>query len=91
MRLQLKICRGKDCTRRSEAWSSLWDLESETVSVGNIKCQDYCKGPVVQVRRGRRKFWFKKIRSEALRQDLHTFLQDGSMSAALVRHLVRVG
>ncbi len=90
MGVQLKICRGKDCIRRTEDWEALWELESDNVSVSRSKCLDYCKGPVIQIRRGRRKYWFRKVRGEAIRRDLRTFLEEGSMSTALVRRLVRV-
>ena len=54
-----------------------------------IKCQDICKGPVVMVRKGKNKFWFKRLVGPALLDDLRRFVEEGSMSSALVDVLVK--
>jgi len=58
-------------------------------SAEQIKCQDICKGPVVVVRKGKNKFWFKRVVGPDLLEDLRRFIEEGSMSAGLVDVLVK--
>jgi len=87
--VHIRVCRGKDCLKKADAVEALKSAVASCGSVETVKCQDICKGPVALVRRGKSKFWFKKLVGESLLNDLVTFLEDGSMSADLVGALVR--
>jgi len=75
--------------KKADAVEALKSAVASCASVETVKCQDICKGPVALVRRGKNKFWFKKLVGEPLLNDFVTFLEDGSMSADLVGALVR--
>ena len=89
MATRVRICRGEDCAKRRGATKKLKELLAESASLDTIKCQDICEGPVVVVGRKKERFWFKKVRGNALRQDLLTFLHDGSITAQLACKLAK--
>ena len=85
----VRICRGRDCAKRPAMLERLKESLADYGPVGMVKCQDICKGPVVVVRQGKNRFWFKRVRSEDLVQDLCTFIEEGSMTTQLVGALVK--
>tara|TARA_Y100001968_G_scaffold325713_1_gene367454 strand:- start:5044 stop:5199 length:156 start_codon:yes stop_codon:yes gene_type:complete len=48
-----------------------------------------CKGPVVIVRQGKNRFWFKRVRHASLIEDLRVFIEEGSMTRQLVGSLAK--
>ena len=87
--IHVRVCRGRDCRKRDVPHQALLDSLAEYQSAEQIKCQDICKGPVVLVRRGKHKFWFKRLIGEDLLADFRAFIEEGSMTADLVRVLAK--
>ena len=85
----VRICRGRDCAKREAVIERLKESLSHYGPVETVKCQDICKGPVVVVRQGKNRFWFKRVRNEELVQDLCTFIEEGSMTRELVGALAK--
>jgi hypothetical protein len=80
----VRLCRGRDCAARRAEIEALKESLPACASIETVKCQDICAGPVAVIRRGKHKFWFKKLRGAELLTDLATFIEEGSISAALV-------
>ena len=85
----LKICRGSDCRKYAKKLRSLGKELGGEVEVKTVKCLDICKGPVVLVHRGGRKYTFKKVRGKKLRRALAEFLLEGEMDEVLKSHLAK--
>ncbi len=89
MKTSIRICVGSDCKKHRRRNRKIAALVEPHCPVGKMKCQDFCKGPVVRVHHGKRKTWFKKLRGEKLRRDLAEFVRDGTMSPRLQKCLAR--
>ena len=87
--IHIRVCRGRDCRKRTVPYQALVDSVAEYHSPEPIKCQDICKGPVVLVRRGKNKFWFKRLIGDDLLSDFRAFVEQGSMTADLVQVLAK--
>ena len=83
MKTSLKICLGSDCKKERRRNQKIRELVEPHYKVGKMKCQDYCKGPVVQVIRGPQRIWFKKVRGSKIRNDLLHFMIEGELSKRL--------
>ncbi|MBJ93665.1 MAG: hypothetical protein CMP23_04235 [Rickettsiales bacterium] len=85
----VRICRGRDCAKRSAVIEQLKESLADFGPIGMVKCQDMCKGPVVIVRQGKNRFWFKRVRHASLIEDLRVFIEEGSMTRQLVGSLAK--
>lgn len=83
MKPTLKICAGSDCKKHRRRNRKIRELLEPHCKVGKMKCQDFCKGPVIQITHGKRRTWFKKLRGKKTREDLRTFVLTGEMSKRL--------
>ena len=83
------VCTGSDCRKRKKAFKSLLGALSQRVEVCEVKCQKICSGPVVGVEINGQIEWFRKMKDDAMHTPLFALLRDGSMSAALKKHVVK--
>ena len=88
MKTSLRICEGSDCRKHKKSNKAIAKLLESHCKVSTMKCQDYCKGPVIRVRRDGERRWFKKVRGKKLRGDLLTYVREGTLSKRLKKRQV---
>lgn len=89
MKTSMRICVGSDCRKHKKCNREIVALIEPHCRVETMKCQDFCKGPVVRVRHGNQRTWFQKIRGKKLRADLLRFVLDAETSPRLKKVRVR--
>ena len=89
MKTSVRICIGSDCRKRKKSNAEILALLGPHCRVETMKCQDFCKGPVVRVRHGNQRTWFQKLRGKKLRSDLLHYVIEGELSPRLKKSRVR--
>ena len=74
---------GSDCRKHKKGNARIAELFEDDVRIDAMKCRDSCKGPVVEVRIGKKKTLFKKVRGKKLRTALFDYVVEGTLSPAL--------
>ena len=65
------ICQGKSCRKNKSKYQKLLTLFP---AARETKCMGICKGPVVMIKKGNIKYFFKKIKKKKDRRYLLDFL-----------------
>ena len=78
MARRIELCGGKDCRKHKKSFRALYESLHSMDGFVLGKCQGVCSGPVICLRRKKKKYIFRKIREKKLVSELCFLLQTNS-------------